>query len=359
MVRWLLGLYIPILLLAWVLQPQTYAATITVNTTADELDTNTNCSLREAIQAANTNKRVGACAAGSSSGTDTITIPAGTYQLSRAGAGENANTTGDLDFTGNVRIVGGGPATIIDGYKLDRVFDIKQSASVVLQRLSVQNGRLSPSGNGGGIYNGGTLSLDAVTVQDSYAYGDGGGVYNAAGRSLTITNSTLRNNFAEINGGGLANYGTATLTSSSIVQQNQAAHSGGGIFNEGKLVVQDSTIGANKGSDGSGGGIAVGTNGTATVTNSTIRDNNAAWDNPANAGGVDSNGGPVQLFSSTVVQNVGGTGGITGNITITNTTVTDNIAKDEAGGPDCYGPITSNGGNTIGDMTNCTMKGKP
>ncbi len=38
----------------------TYAATITVTTTADELNTNGACSLREAIRAANTNARVGA-----------------------------------------------------------------------------------------------------------------------------------------------------------------------------------------------------------------------------------------------------------------------------------------------------------
>ena len=40
------------------------AATITVNTTADELNDDEDCSLREAIQAANTNTDVGACPAG-------------------------------------------------------------------------------------------------------------------------------------------------------------------------------------------------------------------------------------------------------------------------------------------------------
>ncbi len=51
--------------------PKAYAAAlIIVNTTADELNSDGDCSLREAIQAANTNARVDACTAGS--GDDTI-----------------------------------------------------------------------------------------------------------------------------------------------------------------------------------------------------------------------------------------------------------------------------------------------
>jgi CSLREA domain-containing protein len=52
---------------------------IAVNTTTDELNSDGDCSLREAIQAANTDAAVDACPAGS--GTDAITLPAGTYVL--------------------------------------------------------------------------------------------------------------------------------------------------------------------------------------------------------------------------------------------------------------------------------------
>jgi CSLREA domain-containing protein len=64
---------------------------IVVNTTDDELNGDGDCSLREAIQAANNDTAVDACPAGS--GGDTITIPAGTYTLSITGAGEDANAT--------------------------------------------------------------------------------------------------------------------------------------------------------------------------------------------------------------------------------------------------------------------------
>src|SRR5213075_2736414 len=57
-----------------------YAATITVTIFTDNLTNNGDCSLREAIQAANTNMAVDACPAGS--GADTIQLAAGTYSLS-------------------------------------------------------------------------------------------------------------------------------------------------------------------------------------------------------------------------------------------------------------------------------------
>ena len=82
--------------------------TFTVNTTDDELNSDGDCSLREAIQAANTDSAVDACPAGS--GGDTITLPAGTYTLAIAGMGEDNNATGDLDILNNVTINGQVPA---------------------------------------------------------------------------------------------------------------------------------------------------------------------------------------------------------------------------------------------------------
>jgi len=58
-----------------------HAATITVNTTDDELSTDGDCSLREAIQAANVDAAVDACPAGI--GSDTIDVPAGIQVLDR------------------------------------------------------------------------------------------------------------------------------------------------------------------------------------------------------------------------------------------------------------------------------------
>ena len=89
------------------------AATIPVTTTDDTVAAVGACSLRAAISAANSDAASGGCPAGDD--TDTVTLPAGTYGLSRSGAGEDANSTGDLDVTENVTIDGAGEApTTVD-----------------------------------------------------------------------------------------------------------------------------------------------------------------------------------------------------------------------------------------------------
>jgi len=60
-------------------QDMLQASTILVNTTHDELNNDGDCSLREAIQAANYDTVVDHCSAGN--GEDTILLPAGTYPM--------------------------------------------------------------------------------------------------------------------------------------------------------------------------------------------------------------------------------------------------------------------------------------
>ena len=165
-------------------------AEILVTTTADEWGTGSGCSLREAIHAADCDTAYGGCPAGS--GNDTIRLPVGTYTLSRSGANEDGNETGDLDIASNVVIMGEGQdTTIIDGGGLDRVLQV-HSGSVRLYNLTVRGGQAphgsdgfhgfsagdsgGPGGSGqdgGGIYNAGSLKLELVTVQGNKA-GNGG-----------------------------------------------------------------------------------------------------------------------------------------------------------------------------------------
>ena len=103
---------------------------ITVNHFADNKTSNDGfCTLREAIIAANSDKKSGnkpgECIAGS--GADTIILPAGTYTLSRTDNGkEDAAATGDLDIVESLTIIGDGAAvTIIDGNGItDRIFHV-------------------------------------------------------------------------------------------------------------------------------------------------------------------------------------------------------------------------------------------
>src|SRR5436190_12662211 len=144
------------------------AATITVSTTADDLTVNGNCTLREAIQAANTDTAVDACPAGN--GGDTIAVGAHTYTLSIAGKNEDDNATGDLDIKAPLTINGAGPglgasSTILDANSIDRAFDVSPVA-VTLSSMTVEHG--ATAADGGAIRNAGTL-----TVMNGELYGNG------------------------------------------------------------------------------------------------------------------------------------------------------------------------------------------
>ena len=147
------------------------ATTIDVTTPADELNADGDCALREAIEAANTDAPVDACAAGN--GLDTISIPAGTYLLAIPGADEDANATGDLDVTASVTITGAGEAmTILDGAGLDRVLDVDPAQAGT---LDVAISGLTVPGGVGGIRSFGSVAITDVTARDNTGATLGGG----------------------------------------------------------------------------------------------------------------------------------------------------------------------------------------
>lgn len=77
-------------------QPVVSGMRITVNTTVDDVEANGNCTLREAVIAANTDRAVDRCPAGR--GADTIILQSKTYQLSIPGKNEDEARSGDLDI---------------------------------------------------------------------------------------------------------------------------------------------------------------------------------------------------------------------------------------------------------------------
>jgi CSLREA domain-containing protein len=342
-------------------QPSVRAATITVNTTADELNNDGDCSLREAIQAANTNAAVDACTAGDTS-LDTINIPAGTYTLSIGGTDENNNATGDLDILtsgGNMDIVGAGAATtIIESCNgtgctgIDRVLDIALGVGTITVNISgvtIRNG--NTNSDGGGIRNYGTTNFTNSIISGNKALGNGGGIYNKTSSSpLTITNSTVSGNTTSLAGGGIYNNpGSSALTiTNSTVSGNTTSgnNGGGGIYNTGSsstLTITNSTLSDNHAPSGSGGGINVYA-GTAIITNSTVLGNTAASN--ASGGGI-CNYGTLTINNSTLSGNRGHYGGAirnfgSGTLTITNSTFSGNQA-------------TSNGGGIYNDSATATM----
>lgn len=257
-----------------------HAASLSVNTNLDNLIVGDGyCTLREAIINANTNgdSTGGDCATGS--GADTITVPAGTYIISIAGADEDAAMTGDLDITENLTIAGAGAAMVIlDGNALDRVFHIHAGSAVSISGLTIQNGF---AGIGGGIFNSGDLTIVESAVINNDAFGSfgekgGGGILND--RKLNVIGSSVSENTTSSIGGGISNFRDTSLTvANSVINNNESGDAGGGIYAQSTDVsIAGSRIIGNIADLGAGGGVYMAGSLTKihyTIINTTISEN--------------------------------------------------------------------------------------
>ena len=309
-------------------------------TTTDDHDDgvcdSTDCTLREAISAAN-----------AVSGDAVITFApgvAGTIQLT--GALPNLSNNIDLQGPGanvlTVRRNTGGEY---------RIFNVLQSATVTISDLTIANGHLpavyTSLGPGAGILNSGNLTLRHCVLRDNHHPNQGGGIYNEG--TLTLVESTIGATFfagsSAVFGGGLYNSsaGTATVIGCTFLN-NEAdspeASSGGAIYNAGIVTISNSTFTGNvSGGLISAEGGAIFNSGTATISASTIADNRAEVAN----GGLDqfdvaAVGGGVVNVGSCVIS----------NSIIARNTVTAQ-APGRAAAPDCSGPFVSQGFNLIGN----------
>jgi CSLREA domain-containing protein len=367
------------------------AATITVTTSQDENNADGDCSLREAIIAANEDRVVDACPAGN--GADTIILPAGTYTLTIAGGNEDEAATGDWDITEDLTLNGAGRAnTTIDANGLARAFHILGITDMHISGVTITNGDAGAN-NGGGILMGGisTLLLTNSRVSASTAV-EGGGLHVDYSSSATLTNSRVDGNTATDNGGGLSVYGDAALIESRV-DHNTGDYLGGGLYVNGSVVIRDSRIEDNTAVPGAGMYLYSG--GEAMVINSLISGNTAAG-LTASGGGLNHNGdsltvvnstisgnsaevsggglfnnGPAYLFNVTITNNtadsenndLGSGGGIASlnadELSLRNTLVSGNADGSNPGtvAADCSGEVTSAGYNLIHDIGGCIILG--
>ena len=155
---------------SWANRPPRCWPSAATFTPTDPLDSTNLNTLRGAILAANL-----------LGGTNTILLTGGAYPLTISGAEEDAALTGDLDITaGKLTILGVFATNVtVDATGLgDRVFHVLPGAQLVLSNLLVTGGKGpdgvasgDAGGPGGGIYNGGTLTLIRCVVAANAAMG--------------------------------------------------------------------------------------------------------------------------------------------------------------------------------------------
>jgi predicted outer membrane repeat protein len=358
--------------------PGAYAATITADPLAPDSDgsvLDTKCSLREAVLSVNTGADTGDCIAGilEAYGTnDSITLPAGTYNLTRTGLDETHTATipytvvntpdtaiGDIDIQKSVRILGAAANTTVIQWDAsvpdadrDRLFHIFTTTAdavvnVVIDSVTLQGGRTfqefiafgpdDPASAavgdteyllrraGGGLAVGPAANVvlvdpwlvGAESAEDEGGTGGGkppgvGDEEGAATFSLILTGVKVLANQAQGDGAGIYNAAPMTATRV-VVSGNTSTVNGGGIYNEGLTSITDSTI-SNNAAEGGGGVFLTGAE-------------------PVNFSGVTLSGNRA----------VGG-GAVSGRsgvaVSMVNSTISGNLAEDVGAGFYANGPTT-------------------
>jgi CSLREA domain-containing protein len=260
--------------------------TFTVNTQNDTnlatpsstscVDTDGNCSLRAAVEAANND----------APNVDAINVPAGYDILLNSSFGSiNVNTS--MFISG----LSGGAAPVVDGQGATEVFDIYSNdptvnPAVQIGNMTIQGGS---SSDGGDIFLGdytSDLTLSSVTVTGGSAT-DGGGIYVYDGASLwTDAGTSITNNTASSCGGGIWNGGFVNGSGSTI--SGNSAGCGGGIDNEGALSLDATQINTNNASAGG-----------AVYNNYSLTDNGSSYN--GNTAGTSTN--PVSDAEGAVLSN--------------------------------------------------------
>lgn len=249
------------------------------------------CSLREAIENANSGGVHADCETGG--GIDTIVLPvAAVFTLADAHVSDSFGSTG-LPYAVTPFIIAGQGATIqrstatacnvnqtgVAG-ELRLLAITSAGASVTLEDLTLANGCADGPGDdaaftGGAVLNLGEVILRRSTIRDSQA-SLGGGVANLG--ATRIESSTLSGNSAT--GGGAVFVAGSMTVSNSTLSGNSASSEGGAAFVlGGHLDLEQSSLSTN--SAPSGGGIKIGLQGTIHARNTVFQNSTCAYLVPA------------------------------------------------------------------------------
>ena len=250
--------------------------------------------------------------------------------------------TGELAISKSLTISSSVPITISGGNAV-RVFSVMTTTipivNVTFNGLTIANG-LAPA--------------DTDCHNPFYRYKCGGGIkVENSGVAVTVTNSTLISNTADLAGGGLYNSEDSTVAIYDSIFINNTSDAGGGLSNYGTVMIANSTISSN--TSEVGGGLWNNSDGTMTISNTLFFKNTVD-----RFGGGLSNYGTVMIANSTFSNNIatldgGGIYSDRGMMTVSNSTFSNNTASRSGGVITIYDNVTtiSNStfsGNTAGNL---------
>jgi len=209
------------------------AGTITVNDTTDAYGGST-CSLRNAVRSIDTGTLYGGCHFSGSFGLH-ISLPAGTYRITRQPDPNDVYAGGGFTFNVGVFILGAGPDnTIVDGGGIAEIFKFTGNAVFV----SIGNLQLTGSGGQYGAITetgkGVNLAVDRVLARRNHAgYGGSALWVDDSTGVVSMTHSTLSDNDADAYGGAIELLNFLSLTMENTTVSGNRSDFVGGILVDG------------------------------------------------------------------------------------------------------------------------------
>jgi CSLREA domain-containing protein len=322
--------------------------TFTVNTMADKDDglcSISDCSLREAINAAN-----------AAAGANTVQFAANVTGTITLSLGELVITDAPVTITGP-----GARVLSVDANLASRILSIapvSQNTTISISGLTFTRGQVNSPEPGGSASLGGAIlnsskantTVTSCTISGCFAVaapgdvGAGGAVNNDG--TMTIIGCTFRNNSAV--GGSITTRGSTA---------SGGPGAGGGIESGGTVMLQNCTFSNNTAQGGNGGNNTLGGQGgkggdayggalsgnLITITNCTFSGNAAI----GGSGGLGNPSGPNGFAYGGAINRNNSTGAPVGNTLIAGNTATTQ-------GPDAWGPFISNGSNLVGKADDTT-----
>ncbi|MEL6815391.1 MAG: filamentous hemagglutinin N-terminal domain-containing protein, partial [Cyanobacteria bacterium J06598_3] len=262
-------------------------------------------------------------------------------------------TVSDTTFDGNESASNGGAIRLWNSSSLSLVDSILSDNTSVIDGgalsaigtsdITLRNTQLlgnevtSSSGNGGGLslLDRSSATIDAGSIIANNTTLSSGGGIRALNSDLSLSNSTLRDNFSGGKGGGIAAVNTTLNLSGTTVVNNHSNSDGGGVSAaDGSIVsIDGNSQFVDNSADDDGGGLYLNNNVTAVVDEAQFMNNTAADD----GGGLRISFGSDALLSalqltSNTASDGGGLSLETATATISDSVFESNRATDDGGG---------------------------
>jgi len=173
---------------------------------------------------------------------------------------------------------------------------------VTLMRTAI----LSNSANyGGGVsLINGVLTATNITVVGNNADASGGGLYSPSPSKAYLNYSQIASNTSTSDGGGIYNGGWVSMLGSTVYHNR--GRDGGGFHNKGTALLGNDTLSGNYANDGGGGFFNTDPASVAYLDNVTIANNRANYDGDAagQGGGLRVVTGTVFVYNTLIAQNI-------------------------------------------------------